>query len=65
MLCLFRCPGSVTNSRVFSTETVDYVLLYENLVFYYNKSLDEFMTSVAAAWGTGAQVNLTGWVLMV
>ena len=25
---MFRCPGWVTSSRVFSTETVDYVLIY-------------------------------------
>ena len=36
---MFCCPGWVTSSRVFSTENVDYVLIYENYVFYYNKSL--------------------------
>ena len=36
---MFRCPGWVTSSRVFSTETVDCVFINENLVFYYNKSL--------------------------
>ena len=27
---MFRCPGWVTSSRVFSTETVDYVFINEN-----------------------------------
>ena len=36
---MFRCPSWVTSSRVFGTETVGYVLIYENYVFYYNKSL--------------------------
>ena len=34
---MFRCPSWVTSSRVFSTETVDYVLIYDNIVFYYIK----------------------------
>ena len=36
---MFRCPSWVNTSRVFSTETVDYVVIYDNYVFYYNKSL--------------------------
>ena len=36
---MFRCRSWVTTSRVFSTKTVDYVVIYENYVFYYNKSL--------------------------
>ena len=33
------CTRWVTSSRVVSTKTVDYVLIYENKVFYYTKSL--------------------------
>ena len=36
---MFRCRSWVTTSWVFSTETVDYVVIYENVVFYYYKSL--------------------------